>query len=56
MIRTPASISTARFDATDPYFGHLILDALLAPEGRGPLWRPLPGSPSSIYDHLADCL
>ncbi|HET6281471.1 MAG TPA: hypothetical protein VFH73_10900 [Polyangia bacterium] len=33
-----------------------LLDALLAPQGRGPLWRPLPGTTSSIYDHLGDCL
>jgi hypothetical protein len=32
------------------------LDALLAPGGRGPLWSPMPGSPRSIYDTLADCL
>jgi hypothetical protein len=35
---------------------HALLDALLAPEGQGPLWRPLPGTTSSIYEHLGDCL
>jgi hypothetical protein len=36
---------------------HALLDALLAPDGeRGPLWRPLPGTTQSIYDHLGDCL
>ena len=35
---------------------HALLDALLAPQGRGPLWRPLPGTTSSISDHLGDCL
>ena len=34
-----------------------LIDALLAADaGRGPLWRPLPGTTSSIYDHLGDCL
>ena len=33
-----------------------LLDALLAPEGRGPLWRPLPGVNQSIYDALGSCL
>jgi hypothetical protein len=33
-----------------------LLDALLAPAGRGPLWRPLPGVNTSIYDALGDCL
>jgi len=35
---------------------HALLDALLAPGGQGPLWRPLPGSTLSIYEHLGDCL
>jgi hypothetical protein len=33
-----------------------LLDALLAPSSRGPLWQPLPGTTQSIYDSLADCL
>ncbi|HEY0711884.1 MAG TPA: hypothetical protein VGF45_04370 [Polyangia bacterium] len=36
-----------------------LLDALLAPStqsDRGPLYRQLPGSTKSIYDHLGDCL
>ena len=33
-----------------------LLDALLAPEGRGPLWRPTPGTTSSIYEYLGNCL
>jgi hypothetical protein len=33
-----------------------LLEALLAPEGRGPLWRPLPGVNQSIYDALGSCL
>jgi len=40
---------------------HALLDALLPttpmpPPGGGPLWAPLPGSPSSIYDQLGNCL
>jgi hypothetical protein len=43
---------------------HALLDAILpttmsattTTQGRGPLWAPLPGSPSSIYDQLGNCL
>ncbi len=35
---------------------HALLDALLAPQGRGPLWAPLPGTTSSIYEQLGNCL
>jgi hypothetical protein len=33
-----------------------LMDALLAPGARGPLWQPLPGSGRPIYDVLGDCL
>lgn len=33
-----------------------LMDALLAPAGDGPLWRPLPGSSQSVYDALGACL
>jgi hypothetical protein len=33
-----------------------LMDALLASDGDGPLWRPLPGSSESIYDVIAGCL
>jgi hypothetical protein len=33
-----------------------LMDALLAPAARGPLWQPLPGSGRAIYDVLGDCL
>jgi hypothetical protein len=33
-----------------------LMDALLAPGGRGPLWQPVPGSGRAIYDSLGDCL
>jgi hypothetical protein len=47
------------FRCAIPVAGHTpaaLLDALLAPEGRGPLWRPLPGVNLSIYDALGGCL
>jgi hypothetical protein len=33
-----------------------LMDALLAPGGRGPLWQPVPGSGQAIYDSLGACL
>lgn len=33
-----------------------LMDALLAPESRGPLWQPLPGTTGTIYDLLGTCL
>jgi hypothetical protein len=33
-----------------------VMDALLAPGGRGPLWSPMPGGTQSIYDVLGSCL
>lgn len=33
-----------------------LMDALLKPGGRGPLWQPVPGSGRAIYDSLGDCL
>ena len=33
-----------------------VMDALLAPGGRGPLWATLPGSQATIYDALGGCL
>ena len=33
-----------------------LMDALLAPGDRGPLWHPVPGSGRAIYESLGDCL
>jgi hypothetical protein len=33
-----------------------VMDALLAPGGRGPLWNTIPGGAQSIYDALGECL
>jgi hypothetical protein len=33
-----------------------LMDALLAPGGRGPLWQPLPGGTETLYDVLGRCL
>jgi hypothetical protein len=33
-----------------------VMDALLAPGGRGPLWNTMPGATQSIYDVLGACL
>lgn len=33
-----------------------LMDALLAPGDRGPLWHPIPGSTQSIYEMLGGCL
>jgi len=33
-----------------------VMDALLAPGDRGPLWRPIPGTTQSIYEVLGGCL
>jgi hypothetical protein len=34
----------------------VLMDALMTPGGRGPLWAPLPGSTQSFYDVLGNCL
>ncbi len=33
-----------------------VMDALLAPAERGPLWAPMPGGTGTIYDVLGGCL
>jgi hypothetical protein len=46
------------FSCTIPVTGtpRQLMDALLSPEGEGPLYRKLPGSAKAIYEHLGDCL
>jgi hypothetical protein len=53
-VRPVAKFFPCKIDVQGP--PGALMDALLAPGERGPLWQPVPGSGRAIYDSLGDCL